>query len=213
MDDMLYCAAMDHRETAMSDNFAHPHDSPRRGNGLLFGLVVLLTLAFAGVAGLLWIQIEALRQEIADLEGQIQTARTNDTLLTQIINANQETMIEGFNKLTENVEREIVDSARGRMEDEVAQAIQRLSAFGNAGFAFQMEEFDRRSCVNGGVFSGETPDYQTTELPFEAGTMVEVLPTHGDISGIPFYRVEVDSAPIGDGSEEFRHGSMRIACN
>ena len=99
------------------------------------------------------------------------------------------------------------------MEEEVALAIQRLSAFGNAGFAFQMEEFDRRSCVNGGVFSGETPDYQLNELPFAAGAMVEVLPTHGDISGIPFYRVEVDQTPIGDGSEEFRHGSMRIACN
>lgn len=197
----------------MSDDFSHPHNPPRRGNGVLFGLVVLLALVFAGVAGLLWIQIEALRQEIAALEGQIQTAKTNDTMLTQIINANQETMIEGFNNLTESVEQEIVASARGRMEQEVDQAIQRLSAFGNAGFAFQMEEFDRRSCVNGGVFSGETPDYQTTELPFVAGAMVEVLPTHGDINGIPFYRIQVDDAPIGDGSEEFRHGSMRIACN
>ncbi|MEM9105227.1 MAG: hypothetical protein AAGC96_06190 [Pseudomonadota bacterium] len=202
----------------MSDDFARPGRSTSqpeepRGNSGLFALIAVLVVLLGGVVGWQWMQINALQGEVAKLERLVESAKTNDTMLSEIINANHKTLIERLNTISESVEQEIVFSAKGRMEQEVEDAIKRLSAFGNAGFVFQMEEFDRRSCVNGGLFSGETPDYNLVELPFTAGAMVQVQPTHTDINGIPFYRVTVDDTPIGDNPGEYRHGSMRIACN
>lgn len=200
----------------MSDDFAHPGRSdPQapRGNGGLFALIVVLVVLMGGVVGWQWVQISALQGEVADLERLVQSAKTNDTMLSEIVNANHKTLMERLDTLSGSVEQQIVSSAKGRMEQEVQDAIKRLSAFGNAGFVFQMEEFDRRSCVNGGLFSGETPDYDLVELPFAAGAMVQVQPTHTDINGIPFYRVTIDDVPIGNTPGEYRHGSMRIACD
>ena len=202
----------------MSDDFAHPGrsapqpQSPRANSGL-FALIVVLVVLLGGVVGWQWMQINALRGEVADLDRLIKSAKANGTMLSEIINANHKTLIQRLDTLSESAEQQIVSSAKGRMEQEVEAAIKRLSAFGNAGFVFQMDEFDRRSCVNGGTFSGETSDYNLVELPFAAGAMVQVQPTHTDINGIPFYRVTADDVPIGDSPGEYRHGSMRIACD
>lgn len=202
----------------MSDDFAHPGRSdPQppapRGNGGMFALVVVLVVLMGGVVGWQWMQINALHSRVTDLERLITTAKANDKMLSEIVNGNYKALIQRLDTLSASVQQEAVSSAKGRMEQEVENAIRRLSAFGNAGFVFQMEEFDRRSCVNGGTFSGESSDYNLVEHAFAAGAMVQVQPTHTDINGIPFYRVTVDDAPIGDSPGEYRHGSMRIACD
>lgn len=185
------------------------------GHGFVYACLIFVTFVFAALAGWQWFQISALNAEMAAIKKIARSAQQNDALLAETINSNQQVMLEQFTTLSNGLEKKIVASAAKRLDDTVDEAIGKLSAFGNAQFAFQMVEYDRRSCVNGGIFSGEHLEGELQQETFEAGAMVQVLPTHTDIRGIPFYRVSIDNVPLRwQGADaEFRHGSMRISCN
>lgn len=185
------------------------------GNRIIVACLIAVAVVFGAIAGWQWFQISTLKQELATLKALSKSSQQNDALLAETINSNQQVMLEQFNTLSNGLEQKIVSSAAQRLDQTVDDAIGKLSAFGNARFAFQMVEFDRRSCVNGGVFTGEHLEGELQQEQFAAGAMVQVLPTHTDIRGIPFYRVSVNDVPLQwQGTDaEFRHGSMRISCN
>ncbi|MEM6464502.1 MAG: hypothetical protein AAF724_21585 [Pseudomonadota bacterium] len=190
-----------------------PSDKARRG-GIVMALIAI-TVVFGVVLAWQWWQIAQMRAELAALSERVSSAQQNDALLAEAINSNQDALLEQFAELSGWLQNKVVDSTNDHVDKSVAEAIGKLSAFGNASFAFQMVEFDRRSCVNGGIFSGERATGDLFEEPFGAGEMVEIQPSHTDIRGIPFYRVNVNGETLGSqqGDAEFRHGSMRIACN
>ncbi|MEX3011149.1 hypothetical protein [Hoeflea sp. TYP-13] len=196
------------------DNAARP-----RGTGIRTAFLTVLIVAATVVFGLYcawsFSQISELRAEVSELRASVASARQNSVLLTEIVNSGQEALVERLSSKSEELQDRIVRSASAKLNHSIDVAMGRLSAFGNAGFAFQMAEFDRRSCVNGGVFSGELPDGNQHDEPFEAGNLIEVQPTHGDVRGIPFYRVKIAGKTMRsqDGRAQFRHGSMRIECN
>ena len=186
----------------------------KNGNRIFVASLAAIAVVFGIVAGWQWSQIATLKEELSALRELTKSAQQNDALLAETINSNQQVLLEQVTTLSNGLERKIVSSAGKQLDQTVADAISKLSAFGNAQFAFQMVEYDRRSCVNGGVFSGEHIEGDLQQEEFSAGAMVEVQPTHTDIRGIPFYRVAIDDVPVQwQGSDaEFRHGSMRISC-
>lgn len=185
------------------------------GIGAVHVALAAVVVVFGLIAGWQWWQISSLKGELSTLRELAKSAKQNDVLLAEIIKSNQKTMNGQFSTLSRGLEKKIVRSASEQLDRSLAEAIGKLSAFGNTNFAFQMVEYDRRSCAGGGRFTGEHLDGEQQEEQFEAGAMVEILPSHKDIRGIPFYRVSIDEALLQwqDSNAEFRHGSMRIACN
>lgn len=185
------------------------------GSRAVFAAMAAFVVVFGLIAGWQWWRISTLKGELSTLKELAKAAKLNDVLLAEIIKSNQKTMNNQFTTLSRGLEKKIVRSASEQLDRSLAEAIGKLSAFGNTNFAFQMVEYDRRSCAAGGRFTGEHLDGEQQEEQFDAGAMVEVLPSHRDIKGIPFYRVSIDEAPLQwqDSNAEFRHGSMRIACN
>ncbi|MCP4318986.1 MAG: hypothetical protein GY789_24085 [Hyphomicrobiales bacterium] len=205
----------------MTDETAQPEDNtaaPTRAhadNRAVYASLAAVAVIFGLIIGWQWWQISTLKGELSALRELTKSAQQNDALLAETINSNQEVLIEQFSTLSSGLENKIVSSASKQLDRSLTDAIDKLSAFGNARFAFQMVEYDRRSCANGGVFTGKHLEGEQQEEPFQAGAMVEVQPTHTDIRGIPFYRVSIGEVLLQwQGSDaEFRHGSMRIACN
>ena len=111
-------------------------------------------------------------------------------------------------------EEQIINSGSALLKSTIALAKKDMTSFGLSGHRFNMAEFDRRSCPLGGAFSGELPNGSVQEQTVEANAMVDILETHIDIRGIPFYNVEIGGVMVEWAGQpaEYRHGSMRVEC-
>ncbi|MCR9137214.1 MAG: hypothetical protein NXI27_14550 [Alphaproteobacteria bacterium] len=176
---------------------------------IVLGLIVAVTY---------W-RLSGLQAEVDALSGALEAERANSVSLSEQVASHQQALT-GLSAALRSaragaiseLEQQYIGAASARLEAAVAREI---AALGTSGFRFNMVEFDRRSCAQGGIFTGEHPDgYQQNE-PFEPNHLVEVLETTEDVRGIPFYRVKINGTTIQwqDGPAIFRHGRMRIECN
>lgn len=188
--------------------------SIRLSGGVVAVAIVVGLLVALGASRLLELQAR-----VDGLSAALSAQQTVSASLTEQLASHQQALT-GLSAALKNaqgetisdLEKQYIVAASARLEATVAREI---AALGTSGFRFNMVEFDRRSCAQGGIFSGEHPDgYQQNE-PFDPNNLVEVLQSGEDVRGIPFYRVKINGATIQwQGSPAlFRHGSMRIECN
>ncbi len=197
---------------------------PRRKERRSSGVVIVLFLAALVIAAggvVTYLQMLDLKQQVAAMQASVQSAAQQSAELNQRLSAFENTAANlpaavraELEVQAEEFENQIINSGSALLKSTIALAKKEMLAFGTAGHRFNMVEFDRRSCPQGGVFSGEKPDGDRLEKPFEANAMVEVRESHGDVRGIPYYRVTINNNVVDfDGSPgQFRHGSMRVAC-
>lgn len=188
------------------------------------GTLALFLAALVVAAGVVIaaLQIADLRSQVAAMQAAVDTAtRRSDDLNARLMTfertaANLPAAVRAeLEAQAAEFENQIIDSGSALLKSTIALARKEMQAFGTAGHRFNVAEFDRRSCPQGGVFSGEQPDGSRLEKPFQASAMVEVRESHGDVRGIPFYRVSINNTVVNENGQpsQFRHGSMRVACN
>lgn len=180
-------------------------------------------VATAVVLGLLvalgYSRISGLQDDVDALNTALNAARDNAASLAEQVASHQQALT-GLSAALKSelggdiseLEKQYIGAASARLEATVAREI---AALGTSGFRFNMVEFDRRSCAQGGTFTGEHPDGYEQDEPFDPNNLVEVLESSEDVRGVPFYRVKINGASVQwQGSPAiFRHGSMRIECN
>ncbi len=178
-------------------------------------------VAVAAIGAWTYLQVTELKQTVAALESTVQASEQRVAMLTEKVDGFQSTASAlpaaaqaQLEAQARAFEEQIINSGTSVLKSTIALAKKEMLAFGGSGYRFNMVEFDRRSCVAGGTFSGELSDGSRLDEEFEPNSMVEVLESRGDVRGIPFYRVTVNGSELasGGGAASFRHGSMRIAC-
>ncbi len=200
------------------DKVAEPEKELRRPVTLSGGIVALAVVAGL-LAALGYARISTLQDTADDLRASLVAAENRIAALSEQLQSHDASLAglaAGLKAAqSENVsdlEKQYIVAASARLEAAVAREI---AALGTSGFRFNMVEFDRRSCAQGGIFTGEHPDgYQQNE-PFEPNNLIEILESSEDVRGIPFYPVKINGATVQwQGNPAiFRHGSMRIECN
>jgi len=183
----------------------------------LIAITVVLTASAVWSHTLMW----GTQNKMTRLEATVRTAEQQMATLTQKADA-LEDMVAALPDLTraelaaqsQLFEDQIIDSGSALLKSTIALAKKDMAAYGLSGHRFNMVEFDRRACPQGGVFSGELPDGARQEQVFDANIMVDVLESHADIRGIPFYHARIGGVMVEQSGEPaaFRHGSMRIEC-
>lgn len=194
-------------------------EKPTRPSIRLSGGVVAIALVVGLLVALGASRMVELQARVDALSGALRAQQSASTALAEQLASHQQALAglsaalkSAQGETVSDLEKQYILAASARLEATVAREI---AALGTSGFRFNMVEFDRRSCAQGGIFSGEHPDgYQQNE-PFDPNNLVEVLQSSEDVRGIPFYRVIINGATIQwQGSPAlFRHGSMRIECN
>ena len=184
-------------------------------------IAFLAALAVAAIGAWTCLQVTELKQTVATLEAAVRASGQQVAELRQEVGGFQNTASAlpaaaqaQLEDQAKAFEEQIINSGTSVLKSTIALAKKEMLAFGGSGYRFNMVEFDRRSCVAGGTFSGELPDGTRLEREFEPNSMVEVLESRGDVRGIPFYQVSVSGSAINGegGAARFRHGSIRIEC-
>ena len=215
--------------TKPAGNNARPSGMAKRpkqttgGGSSLTVLIIafLAAVAVAAVGAWTYLQVTELKHSVLVLESAVRESERQVAELRQEVGRFQNTASAlpaaaqaQLEAQARAFEEQIINSGTSVLKSTIALAKKEMLAFGGSGYRFNMVEFDRRSCVAGGTFSGELSDGSRLEEEFEPNAMVEVLESRGDVRGIPFYRVTVSGSEVasGGGAASFRHGSMRIAC-
>lgn len=210
---------------ALEDKRLRSHGSGatrRRRTGGAAVLLFLAALIVAAGAALAFLVIVDLKQQVTAMQAKVDAAAQQSAALSERVSTIEQTAANlpaavraELSAQADEFEKQIINSGSALLKSTIALAKKEMVSFGTAGHRFNMVEFDRRSCPQGGVFSGENPNGQRIEKEFEPSAMIEVRESHGDVRGIPFYRVTIDGNVVTNSGNpsQFRHGSMRIACN
>ena len=163
--------------------------------------------------------ISGLRSAVDEMETALIATQQQGAALTARVTAQEKAIADLTSALqlrvsgdVSTLQQQYIGAASARLQETVAREI---AALGTSGFRFSMVEFDRRSCAEGGVFSGELADGSRQNQPFDANRMVEIQESSEDVRGIPFYPVRINGNYVqsNGGRAIYRHGSMRIECN